>query len=151
MLSLGQDTWVFDALPRGTSIKDTIHWTGPSQLGTVIVTPHTVLAVRFFDDTHCDSLEIVTDLIEVDPPCGGHLIGRAFSQLSPQLSAEDPVDSSFGLGLAIVSGTNPYLGTTTVVRTSGYVPPNAQVIKAPTKILPALRYYRITPRAMGRN
>ncbi len=147
MLSLGQDTWVFDALPRGTNVKDTIHWSGPSELGTVIVTPHTVLAVRFLDDTHCDSLEIVTELIEEAPPCGGHLIGRAFTQLSPQLGATDPIDSFSGLGLTIASGTNPSPGRTTVVRTSGYLPPNSGVVSAPVKILPALRYYRITPSA----
>jgi hypothetical protein len=145
MLSLGQDTWIFDAPQRGTDAKDTIHWSGPSQLGTVIVTPHTVLSVRFVNDTHCDSLEITADLIEEGAPCGGHLIGRVFSQLSPVLDATDPVDSFSGLGLTIASGTNPYLGLTKVVRTSGYPPPNAGVVNASVEILPALRYYRITP------
>ncbi len=147
MLSLGQDTWVFDALPRGTDAKDTIHWTGPSQMGTVIVTPHTVLSVRFVDDTHCDSLEITSNLIEEGAPCGGHVIGRVFTQLAPVLDSTDPVNNFSGLGLTIASGTNPYLGRTKVVRTSGYLPPNAGVVNASVEILPALRYYRVTPGA----
>jgi G8 domain len=144
MLSLGQDTWIFGALPRGIDVKDTIHWSGPSQMGTVIVTPNTVLSVRFVNDTVCDSLDVLTNLFEEAKPCGGHLIGRAFSEIPVTLDAQHPVDSFYGLGLTITSGTNPYLGPTRVVRTSGYLPPNANLVKAPSAIVPALRYYRIT-------
>jgi len=145
MLSLGNDTWIFDALPSGTSVKDTIHWSGPSQLGNVIVRPNTVLAVRFVDDTHCDSLDILTSLVEDAKPCGGHLIGRAFSEISVTLDSTHPIDSFSGLGLTIASGTNPYLGLTRVVRTSGYMPPNANVTVASSGVVPVLRYYRVTP------
>ena len=144
MLSLGQDTWIFDAIHHGADVKDTIHWSGPSQLGTVVVQPNTVLSVRFVDDTNCDSLDILTDLIEAAPPCGGHLIGRAFSEISATLDSMNPVDSFFGLGLVIASGTNPYLGLTNIVRTSGYAPPNATVANSSSPMLPVLRYYRIT-------
>jgi hypothetical protein len=144
MLSLGQDTWVFDALPHGAGAKDTIHWSGPSQLGTVIVTPNTVLSVRFVNDSVCDSLDILTGLIEASKPCGGHLIGRAFSEIPRLLDSMNPIDSFYGLGLTIASGTKQYLGLTKVVRTSGYAPPNTGVLKASTAILPVLRYYRVS-------
>jgi hypothetical protein len=139
MLSLGQDTWIFNALHRGTDLKDTIHWTGPSQLGTVIVQPNTVLSVRFIDDKHCDSLDVLTDLIEEAKPCGGHVLGRVFSEIPRMLDSMNPVDSFYGFGLTIASGTNPYLGLTKVVRTSGYLPPLAKTANDPL-----LRYYRIT-------
>jgi hypothetical protein len=142
MLSLGQDTWIFDALLKNPGTKDTCHWTGPSQLGTVVVMPNTVLSVRFLDDTHCDSLDILTNLIEESKPCGGHLIGRAYSEISATLDSTNPVDSFFGLGLTIASGTNPYLGLTRVVRTSGYLPPGANAANDPM-----LRYYSITTSA----
>ena len=144
MQSLGQDTWVFDALPHGANVKDTIHWTGPSQMGTVDIRPNTVLSVRFINDTVCDSLDILTDLIEEGAPCGGHLIGRAFSENPRTLDSTNPVDSFYGLGLTIASGTNPYLGLTKVVRTSGYLPPHANVIDASLSVLSVLRYYRVT-------
>ncbi len=142
MLSLGQDTWIFDATPKNPGTKDTCHWSGPSQLGTVIVAPNTVLAIRFIDNTHCDSLDILTGLVEEAKPCGGHLIGRAYSEISATLDSINPVDSFYGFGLTITSGTNPYLGLTKVVRTSGYLPPGANAANDPM-----LRYYRITTSA----
>ncbi len=142
MLSLEQDTWIFDALHHAANIKDTIHWSGPSQLGTVIVKPNTVLSVRYVDDAYCDSLDILVDLIEEAPPCGGHLIGRAFSELPRLLDSLNPVDSFYGFGLTIASGTNPYLGLTRVVRTSGYLPPLAKSANEPL-----LRYYRVATSA----
>ncbi len=145
MLSLGEDTWIFDALPHGTNVKDTIHWSGPSQVGTVVVTPHTVLSVRFVNDSICDSLDLTANLIEEGAPCGGHLIGRVYSQLALPLDSMNPVDSFNGLGLTITSGTKPYLGLTKVIRTSGYAPPNTGVVTASVPVLPVLRYYRIIP------
>ncbi|HEX5316167.1 MAG TPA: G8 domain-containing protein, partial [Candidatus Kapabacteria bacterium] len=139
ILSLGNDTWIFDARPTG-DIKDTCHWSGPSQLGTVIVRPNTVLAVHFLSDTACDSLDILNDLIEEGGPCGGHLIGRVFSENSRTLDSTNPVDSFYGFGLTIKSGTAPYLGQTRVMRTSGYSPPGANPDNHPV-----LRYYRISP------
>ncbi len=141
MLSLGEDTWIFDARSTG-AIKDTCHWIGPSQLGTVIVRPNTVLAVRFVNDTICDSLDILDDLIEEGGMCGGHLIGRVFSEFPRTLDSTNPVDSFYGLGLTITTGTNPYLGRTRVMRTSGYPPPGANPDNHPV-----LRYYRISPGA----
>ncbi|HEY3876179.1 MAG TPA: G8 domain-containing protein [Candidatus Kapabacteria bacterium] len=137
MLSVGEDTWIFDATGSGT--KDTCHWSGPSQLGSVIVAPNTVLAIRFIDDTHCDSLDILTELTEEGAPCGGHLIGRAFTEHQHTLDATNPIDSFGGLGLTIRSGTDPYLGLTRVVRTSGYLPVGSNPASAPME-----RYYRIT-------
>ncbi|HZK76613.1 MAG TPA: G8 domain-containing protein, partial [Candidatus Kapabacteria bacterium] len=139
MLSLGNDTWIFDARPTG-AVTDTCHWIGPSQLGTVIVRPNTVLAVRFTNDTLCDSLDILIGLDEQGAPCGGHLIGRAFSEVPRTLDSTNPVDSSYGFGLTIKSGTDPYLGVTRVMRTSGYLPPGAN-----SNNHPVLRYYRISP------
>ncbi len=144
MLSLGQETWVFDATPHGNNIKDTIHWYGPSQLGNVVVRPNTVLSVRFIDDTHCDSLDVLTNLTEDAPPCGGHLIGRVFSENGVVLSASHPIDSFYGFGLTVASGTVPYLGLTKIVRTSGHLPPNAEFVNGSSAVLPVLRYYRIT-------
>ncbi len=139
MLSLGNDTWIFDARPTG-AVKDTCHWSGPSQLGTVIVRPNTVLAVRFINDTLCDSLDILNRLIEEGGPCGGHLIGRVYSEFPRTLDSLHPIDSFYGFGLTIKSGTNPYLGATRVVRTSGYPPPGSNPNNHPL-----LRYYRISP------
>jgi len=139
MLSHGTDTWIFDARPTGVA-KDTCHWSGPSQLGTVIVRPNTVLSVRFSNDTLCDSLDILNNIIEEGGLCGGHLIGRAFSEFSRTLDSTNPVDSFYGLGLTITSGTNPYLGRTRVMRTTGYPPPGANPSNRPV-----LRYYRISP------
>ncbi|HET6400481.1 MAG TPA: G8 domain-containing protein [Candidatus Kapabacteria bacterium] len=139
ILSHGKETWIFDARPTG-ALKDTCHWIGPSQLGTVIVRPNTVLAVRFVNDTICDSLDILNDLIEEGGTCGGHLIGRVFSEFQRTLDSTNSVDSFYGLGLTIESGTNPYLGRTRVMRTSGYPPPGANLNNHPV-----LRYYRISP------
>ena len=141
-LSLGDETWVFDAASTGSGKKDTVHWSGPSQLGSVLVRENTVLSIRYLDNKHCDSLDILTNLTEENPPCGGHLIGRAYTELSQTLTAANPVDNFAGLGLRIASGTNPYLGLTKVTRTSGYFPPGANPANGPM-----LRYYRITTSA----
>jgi hypothetical protein len=142
MQSLGTDRWIFERSSTGR--KDTCHWSGPSQLGTVIVRKNTVLSVRFFSDTACDSLDILTGLVEEEKPCGGHLIGRVFSEFPRILDASNPVDSFYGLGITIRSGTNPYLGRTKVVRTSGYAPPGIIAPNQMTDRLPAQRYYNIT-------
>ncbi|MFI5202102.1 MAG: G8 domain-containing protein, partial [Candidatus Kapaibacterium sp.] len=95
MTSPGEDTWIFDARPTG-AVKDTCHWTGPSKLGTVIVRPNTVLAVRFANDTTCDSLYVQNNLVEQGGPCGGHLIGRVFSESWRTLDSTNPVDTFYG-------------------------------------------------------
>lgn len=141
MQSSGSDIWVFDRFSGGSG-KDTCHWSGPSQLGSVVVRNSTVLSIRYLDDRHCDSLDILTHLTEENPPCGGHLIGKVFSEFPRMLDASNLVDSFYGLGLVIRSGTTPYLGRTRVVRVSGYPPPGARPDARPT-----LRYYSITPGA----
>src|SRR5439155_8828959 len=61
-------------------------------------------------------------LFEEGTPCGAHLIGRAFTFW---VFNEFLPYSTFGnLGIAIASGTDPYLGLTKVVRTSGHAPPD---------------------------
>jgi len=135
--SSNTDVWIFDHAKVGK--KDTCRWSGPSQLGTVIVRPNTVLAVRYYSDSVCDSLDIINRLDEEGMPCGGHVIGKVFSEIAPILSAQNPIDSFFGLGITIRSGTAPYLGRTRVVRTSGYLPDNMR-----REDHPVLRYYSIS-------
>ncbi|SRR5579883_308929 len=147
MQSSSFDNWIFDQFPSGSG-KDTCHWSGPSQLGSVVVRPHTVLSVRYLDDKHCDSLDILTHLTEESMPCGGHVIGKIFSEFTRTLDASNPIDSFYGLGLTIKSGTNPYLGRVRVVRTAGYEPPNFSASKNGLGGGQAvLRYYRITSSA----
>jgi hypothetical protein len=136
-LSTNTDVWIFDHAITGK--KDTCYWSGPSQLGTVIVKPNTVLAVRYYSDTVCDSLDIINRLIEEGMPCGGHVIGKVFSEIAPILSAQNPIDSFFGLGITIRSGSAPYLGPTRIVRTSGYLPSNMR-----REDHPVLRYLSIS-------
>ena len=129
MLSLGFDTWIFNG--------DTDRWSGPSQLGNVIVRPNTVLSVRFVSDTLCDSLDVLNSFVEDSAPCGGYLIGRVYSETPFVFSAGNPVDTF--AGMVIRSGV-PYLGHTRIVRTTGYPPPGANPEHAPV-----LRYYYISP------
>jgi hypothetical protein len=138
MQSLENDVWTFVKPISGH--KDTCHWVGPSQVSSVVIAPNVVLAVRFYSDTSCDSLDIISTLTEEGGPCGGHLLGRAYSEMSSNLDASHPVDSFENLGLTIRTGENPYLGRTRVVRTSGYAPPGSN-----TADRPVLRYYSITP------
>ena len=137
MQSLGNDKWIFDGALNPGFVSN---WTGPSQLGTLIVKQNATLRVRFLSDTACDSLDVITGLIEEGMPCGGHLIGRIFSEFPRQLDASNPIDSMYGFGLTIRTGTNPYLGRTRIVRTSGYLPPGANAENHSV-----LRYYQITP------
>ncbi len=137
ILSLGRDTWVFRARDTGTA-KDTCHWSGPSQLGNVIVAPNMVLTVRFASDTACDSLDVLGSFIEQGGPCGGHLIGRVYSEFPKTMDSVDPIDTF--AGIIIHSGTDPYLGRTKIVRTTGYLPPGANPVN-----VPVLRYYAISP------
>ena len=139
MQSFSTDVWSFG---QTGAARDTCHWSGPSQVGSVIVKPNTMLAVRFYSDNSCDSLDILGTLNEEGGVCGGHLIGRAFSEFPAILDASHPVDSFENLGLTIRSGTNPYLGRTRVVRTSGYPPPGSNSADRPV-----LRYYSVTPGA----
>ncbi|MDP4199649.1 MAG: G8 domain-containing protein [Bacteroidota bacterium] len=141
MQSSGSEVWVFDRF-TGSSGKDTCHWSGPSQLGSVLVRKNTVLSIRYLDDLHCDSLDILTHLTEENPPCGGHVIGKIYSEFPRTLDASNPVDSFYGLGLTIRTGTLPYIGRTRVVRVNGYKPPGAR-----DDARPALRYFVITPGA----
>ena len=131
MLSLGFDTWIFTG--------DTSHWTGPSQLGNVIVRPNAILSVRFLDDSHCDSLDILNSLLEQNAPCGGRLLGRVFSETPIVFNAGNPVDT---FAWMIIRSGAPYLGHTRIVRTTGYLPPGAD-----PEHDPVLRYYYISPGA----
>jgi len=136
MLSLGEDTWVFDAKPGGVG-KDTCHWSGPSQMGTADVRANTVLSIRFVNDTVCDSLDVLNGLIEEGMPCGGHAIGKVFSEFPRLLDSLHTVDTF--AGLTVRSGKNPYLGWARILRTTGYAPPGAD-----PNTHPVLRYYEIT-------
>ncbi|HWF43430.1 MAG TPA: G8 domain-containing protein [Candidatus Kapabacteria bacterium] len=138
MQSLENDVWSF--VKPNSGHKDTCHWIGPSQVGSVVIAPNVVLAIRFYSDTACDSLDIIGTLTEEGGSCGGHLRGRAYSEMLSNLDASHPVDSFENLGLTIRSGENPYLGRTRVVRTSGYLPPGSNPADRPV-----LRYYSITP------
>ncbi len=139
MQSLGTDHWIFNGASNPGFVS---HWTGPSQLGTVIIPNGSTLSVRFISDSVCDSLDVLTRLVEEGMPCGGHLIGRVYSEFARTLDGSNPSDDFYGLGLSIRSGTNPYLGRTRVVRTNGYMPPGAK-----PENNPALRYFQITPGA----
>ncbi len=137
MLSLGDETWIFDARSAGIR-KNTCHWSGPSQLGNIIIRPSTILSVRFLNDTACDSLDVLGHFLEDSTPCGGELIGRVYSETPLTLFAANPVDTF--AGLTIRSGTAPYLGRTRIIRTTGYPPPGANRDNSPI-----LRYYYISP------
>lgn len=137
MQSTGSDEWIFDRFSGNG--KDTCRWSGPAAVGVATVRNNTVLAIRYDDATHCDSMDVLTRLQEENPPCGGHLLGKVYSEFATNFSASNPVDNFSGLGITIASGT-PYLGRTRVVRVSGYQPPGMR-----DEIHPARRYYIITP------
>jgi hypothetical protein len=139
MTSTGTDEWIFDKFSG--SGKDTVHWSGPSAVGTARIRNNTVLSIRYLDAQHCDSMDVLTRFIEENPPCGGHLIGKVYSEFATTFSAQNTQSDFAGLGITIKSGT-PYLERTRVVRVSGYAPPGIQRV-----IHPVLRYYIITPGA----
>lgn len=134
IVSVGTDVWTF-ASDRTDNRKDTLHWSGPSQLGTVIIQPNVVLSVRHVSDTLFDSLDILNSLVEMGKPCGGHLLGTVYSEVPVTFGASHTSDSLHGFGLFIRSGS-PYPSRVRVTRTSGYAPPGSD----PTAN-PVLRYY----------
>jgi hypothetical protein len=109
-------------------------------VGSVVIDSGSVLSVRFLDDRHCDSLDVLVGLFEEGGPCGGHLIGRVYSELPRQIDANHPTDNIADLGLTIQGGTNPSPGRVRVMRTSGYAPPNSGGLQAAV-----LRYYNVAP------
>lgn len=137
MQSSGSDHWIFDRFSG--SGNDTCHWSGPSAIGVADVRNSTVLSVRYLDAQHCDSLDLLTGLIEENPPCGGHLIGKVYSETPAIFSASNQVDNFAGLGITLKSGL-PYLARTRVIRVSGYTPPGMR-----SAIHPSMRYYQISP------
>ncbi len=135
-MTAGNETWIFDKK------DDTSHWTGPSEVSSIVVAPTTTLSIKFIDDAHCDSLYFVDSLEEQQPPCGGHVIGRIFTR-SRRLDSDEQVSSFGGLGIRITAGSGPYPGLTRVLRTAGYAPPgifNGNMIAHTIK-----RYFHVTP------
>jgi hypothetical protein len=135
IVSRGTDRWTF-ANSGLSGKKDTIHWSGPSQLGTVVVAPNVVLDVRHLSDTAFDSLDILNTLIEQGGPCGGHVLGTVYSETPVIFDASHTLDSVHGFGIVLRAGTDPSPGAVHVSRTSGYLPPGADPASHPI-----LRYY----------
>lgn len=130
--------WIFDRP------GDTIHWTGPAEMQRVTVKQGTVLAVRFIDHEHCDSLLFVDSITEEGGNCGARIIGKIFTTPYRFFPLSEKTHDFGNIGLTITTG-EPYLQHTRVVRYAGYLPPGER--RGIQQERTVLRYFNVIPGA----